>query len=185
MTANILSSADYARFPLSADTQDTRAFARLVIGFGAAVAVLAVMLVPTGVADGAQAASGAITALIICVGLTIGFRALRRLSGGEVLIDREGVTLAFRLHVAMYPWRDIERVRDTPTIPTGLYGLMIRITRAANKDGTVELDLRRPHRIGPTSGTDAIGISTGLKKIRLHIGNPDRFMSIAKQYLSP
>lgn len=173
-----------AQFALSRHTQDTRAFARIMVGFGAVAVLACIALLPAGVVDGRQAASGAITLLVICLGLPASFTILRRLGGGEVRVDREGVTLTARLNVAKYPWADIERVRATPTMPTGLYGLMIRATRSADKAGTVELDLRRPHRIGLSSGTNSVGLSTGLHKVRLHLDDPDRFMTIVNDYLA-
>ncbi len=173
-----------ARFALSRDTQDTRAFARIMVAFGAVAALVCIALLLAGVIDGSQAASGVITLLVICLGLPMSFRILRWLGQREVRVDREGVTLTARLYVDRYPWSDIERVRVTPTMPTGLYGLVIRATRAADKAGTVELDLRRPHRIGLTSGTKSVGLSTGFKKVRLHIDDPDRFMAIAGEYVA-
>jgi hypothetical protein len=75
-------------------------------------------------------------------------------------------------------------MRVATTDPSGPYGLMIKLTRAAEKDSVVEVELRRPYRIGLRYGTDVAGISTGLHKIRLYVDDPQGLVTAAQSHLA-
>ena len=173
-----------ARFAISNSTQDARAFTRCMIGFGAVAVLSCLALLAAGTVDSGQATSGAVTAAVICVGLPACFGVSRRIGRKEVRVNGNGVLLASRLNVADYPWMDIASVRISSAAPSGLYGLMIKATRAADKRGAVELELRRPHRVGLSSGTRSAGLSTGIYKVRLYLDDPDGFMAVARAYLA-
>lgn len=173
-----------ATFALSRSTQDTRALARSTAAFGIVAALIFLVLPAFGVSDVSQAVTAAATVLVISFGFPLIMRSLRKAAHGEVQVGNDGIALVFRLSRADFPWRDISAARVATTDPSGPYGLMIRLTMAAEKDSVVEVDLRRPYRIGLRSGTDVAGISTGLHKIRFYVDDPQALVTAAKRHLA-